>query len=132
MRTISESLKARLLAQAEEAKTLGLQKIASQLEISANNNKTRKNDEFYSYDYDQLKNDVESSLWYAALRTQDFFDKTADGCHVGDLIEDFAEDFIHKLRVKIGGTIGANENLVAGQSGDITDIEISDEVLNEV
>ena len=124
MRTVTNSLKKKILAQAQEAETLGLNKIAQQLEHSISITSVREDDEEYTYDRDELKQDVEQLLWSAALRAQDFFGKTADARYAHDLIEDFAEDFIDQLRLKIGGKLGVYENAVAGQ---FEDIEVSDE-----
>jgi hypothetical protein len=119
MRTISKSLKLRLLAQAQEADTLGLAKIAEQLEMSVYGTDTRDGTEHYTYEHDELVQDVEYALWTAAVRTQDFFDKTADARSVHDLIEDFARDFIDQMRIKVGGKLGPYESKLPGEPEDV-------------
>ena len=63
-----------------------------------------------------MQNDVETLLWSAAVRTQDYFGKTADAAAVGELIESLAEELISSVRTKIGGDIvGPFEPLVNGE-----------------
>jgi hypothetical protein len=124
MRTISKNLKSRLLAQSEEAKFYGLEKIATQINNQVNETPVRQDSEEYIYSRSELYNDVEGLLWKAAIRTQDYFGKTADAATIGTLIESFADDLISSLRTKIGGdVIGVNEPLVPGEQRFVVEIE---------
>jgi hypothetical protein len=124
MRTISKNLKRRLLAQAEEANFQGLEKVAIKLSHQANNNPTRHDFEEYVYSHNELQNDVENLLWSAAVRTQDYYGKTASAEEVGKLIEAFADELISSIRTKIGGdVIGPHEPLVPGEQRMIVEID---------
>jgi len=124
MRTISKNLKLRLLAQAEELMFHGFEKVAIQLNRQVNSTPIRQDTEEYVYSRSDLYNDVEDLLWKAAVRTQDYFGKTADAGQVGALIESFADELISSLRTKIGGdVIGPNEPLVPGEQRMTVEIE---------
>jgi hypothetical protein len=126
MRTVTESLKKRFVAQAKEAKIQGFTKVAEQLLQEAETCEVRPNEESYLYTSDQLQNDVEKLLWTAATRTQDYFGKTADARDINDIIEQHASDIIDEIRNKIGGDIlGKYEPSVPGEGEDIdVDIEV--------
>jgi len=116
MRTISKSHKKRLVAQAEEAKFQGLHKVADKLAHQADNNPIRQNLEEYVYSSKSLQSDVENLLWSVAIRTQDYYGKTADAKAIGELIESSASELIASIRSKIGGdVIGPHEPLVPGE-----------------
>jgi len=124
MRTISKNLKLRLLAQAQEANFHGFEKIAVQLNRQVNSTPIRQDTEEYVYSRSDLYNDVEDLLWRAAVRTQDYFGKTADAGQVGSLIESFADELISSLRTKIGGdVIGPHEPIVPGEHRLTVEIE---------
>lgn len=124
MRTISRNLKKRLIAQAEEANFQGLEKVAIKLTHQAQNNPIRDDLDEYMYSHNELRSDVENLLWSAAVRTQDYFGKTANAKEVGELVESFAEELISSIRTKIGGdVIGPHEPLVPGEERVIVEID---------
>lgn len=124
MRTISKNLKKRLLAQAEEANFQGLEKVAIKLSHQAKSNPTRNDLEEYIYSHNELQSDVENLLWSAAVRTQDYYGKTANADEVGELIEAFADELISSIRTKIGGdVIGPHEPIVPGEQRMIVEID---------
>lgn len=124
MRTISKNLKRRLEAQAQEANFQGFDKVASQVAHQANNNPLRDDLEDYVYSSDDLRSDVENLLWAAAIRTQDYFGKTADAKEIGDVIESLSSDLISSIGKKIGGAvIGPYEPLVPGEKRMIVEID---------
>lgn len=124
MRTISKNLKLRLLAQVEEANFRGLEKVAMKLNQQVNSTPIRQDSDEYIYSRSELHNDVEDLLWKAAVRTQDYFGKTADAGEVGELIESLAEELISTLRTKIGGVvIGSHEPFVPGEQRMIVEID---------
>jgi hypothetical protein len=128
MRTISKNLKLRLIAQAEEASFHGLEKVAMKLNLQANSTPIRQNTEEYTYSRSELYSDVEDLLWRAAVRTQDYFGKTADAAAVGELVEAFTDELISSLRTKIGGeVIGPYEPQVPGEKRMTVEIEIDDD-----
>lgn len=124
MRTISKNLKQRLLAQADELVFRGLEKTAAKLSNQINITPIRQDSEEYIYSRNNLYNDVEDLLWTAAVRTQDYYGKTADAADIAGLIEATADELISSIRTKIGGTvIGPNEPLVPGEQRMIVEIE---------
>ena len=123
-RSISNSLKNRLQAQASECNTLGLSKIASSLD-KLSETETRDNNEFYSYSHDEMLSDVEDLLWKAAVRVQDFYNKTADARDINDVVEGQAAELVNVIRHKIGGMIvGAYEPSVPGEQR--ADLEVTE------
>jgi hypothetical protein len=124
MRTISKNLKKRLIAQADEANFQGMEKVAAKLSIMANSTPTRNDFEEYVYSHNELQNDVENLLWSAAIRTQDYFGKTASAEGIGELIESLAEELISGIRKKVGGSaVGPYEPLVPGEQRMIVEID---------
>ena len=124
MRTISKTLKKRLLAEAQEADFQGFEKVAGQLSHLANNNPVRDDDEEYIYSRAELQSDVEKLLWSGAVRVQDYFSKTGNSDEICELIESIAQDLIISVRTKIGGdVIGPHEPLVPGERRMIVEIE---------
>ena len=115
MRTITESNMKRLIAQRDEAKVTGLTKVAAQLSAQIGTTGTREDADEYYYEYSELKDEVQASLWDAAMRTQDFYGKLADSAQIQNLIEKQAEDFINSIRVQTGSTVGAYESSLPGQ-----------------
>jgi uncharacterized membrane-anchored protein YjiN (DUF445 family) len=124
MRTITESLKKRLIAQYEESVFQGFDKTASQLKVQAQETPVRGDFEDYVYSKQDLINDVEKLLWSAAVRTQDYFGKTADAHVIEQLIEACAEDLITTIKTKIGGDIvGPYEPIVPGEERFVVEID---------
>lgn len=118
MRTITENLKERLIAQSAEADLQGLTKTASCLLNQVEKTEIRKDAESYTYSNDDFQADVEDSIWVAVLRFADFHDICVDGIQAQGVVEKIAQDLISELRVKTGTThgIGAYESNVAGES----------------
>jgi hypothetical protein len=124
MRTISQNLKKRLMAQAEEANFQGLEKVAMKLTHQVRNNPIRNDLDEYIYSDNELQTDVENLLWSAAIRAEDYFGKTADAQEIGELIESLASDLISSIRTKIGGdVIGPHEPLVPGEERALVEID---------
>jgi hypothetical protein len=124
MRTISKTLKKRLIAQAEEANFQGLETVASKLAQQVKFSSTRHDDEEYIYSNAELKDDVENLLWNAVVRAEDYFGKTADAKEVGLIVKSLAEELISSIRTKIGGdVIGPHEPLVPGEQRMIVEID---------
>jgi replicative superfamily II helicase len=118
MRTITENLKERLIAQSEEAKLQGLTKTASHLTDIAKNVSIRKNAESYTYSNNDFESDVENALWGAVVRFADFHNVSVDGIIGQSIVEKFAKDLVIELRAKTGTThgVGAYESNVPGES----------------
>jgi basic membrane lipoprotein Med (substrate-binding protein (PBP1-ABC) superfamily) len=124
MRTITNKLQKRLVHQAEEAKFLGFDKVASSVAVQVNGNETRDNEEDYVYSRQDLISDVERLIWAAAVRTQDYFNKTADVRDVNDVVESLAEELVDAVQKKIGGNVvGPYEPLVPGEVRNTVEIE---------
>ncbi len=115
MRTITKSNMKRLIAQRDEAKLLGFDKVASSLTEQIGTNNTREDSDEYVYDYSDLKHEVQASLWDAAIRAQDFYGKFADSRDVHDLIEKQAEDFINSIKHQTRSVVGAYETQLPGE-----------------
>lgn len=123
MRTISKTLKKRLIAQAEEANFQGLEKVASRLVHQAKNSSVRQDFDEYIYSKAELKNDIENLLWSAVVRAEDYFGKTADAKEAGVIVEALADELLSSIRTKIGGdVIGPYEPFVPGERRMIVEI----------
>jgi replicative superfamily II helicase len=124
MRTITASLKNRLVAQAEEAEFQGYETVAEQLKEQIAEAPTRSDFEEYVYSHVDLSKDVEKLLWAAAVRTQDYFGKTADAIQIESIISEAAAELIASIRNKIGGDIvGPNEPIVPGEERLVVEID---------
>ncbi|MFA5757974.1 MAG: hypothetical protein WC942_01155 [Clostridia bacterium] len=124
MRTISKNLKRRLLAQIEEANFQGLEKVASQLEVQSEAYAVRDDSEEYIYSENDLRTDVESLLWSAAVRTQDYFGKTADASKIATIVDSYSDEIIESIRNTIGGdVIGPHEPLIPGEKRFVVEID---------
>ena len=115
----------RLIAQRDEARDVGLSKIASNLDTQISVNPTRDDKEEYVYDYNDLRKDVEASLWDAAVRAQDFYGKVADARDIQDLIESQADEFVSCIKNATASKLGAYESAVPGEEA--TAIEVTEE-----
>jgi hypothetical protein len=105
----------RLVAQRDEAKNIGLTKVASQLSAQIGTVGTRDDAADYHYEYSELKDHVQASLWDAAIRAQDFYGKLADAANLQEIIEKQADDFINSVRIHTGASIGAYESALPGE-----------------
>lgn len=124
MRSISKTLNKRLVAQVEEANFQGFEKMANQLNNQVKTTVVRQDSDEYIYSKAELKSDVENLLWTAAVRTEDYFGKTADAQEVNILIEALADELISSVRKKIGGAvIGPYEPLVPGEKRMVVEID---------
>lgn len=118
MRTITENLKERLVAQSAEAKVQGLTKTASHLTDIAEKVSVRKNADSYTYSNEDFESDVENALWGAVVRFADFHNVSVDGIIGQNIVEKFAKDLVSELRAKTGTVhgVGAYESNVPGES----------------
>ena len=117
-----------MCVQAEEAKTIGLIKVAKILDEQIYKRESitpadasvsiRSSDEFYIYASKDFKADVERNFWNAAISAADFYDKEFDAKEINELVEKAAQDFVDDLRIKMGVKhgIGAYEPNVPGET----------------
>jgi hypothetical protein len=127
MRTVSKNHLRRLVAQKTEADTLKLTKTATALNGQINKLAARDDNDFYSYSFDEMQQNVEDALWDAAIRAQDYYGATVDASDIQKIIEDYAERLIEDVRIKTGAVIGAYEPTVPGEVKAHTTIEVSEE-----
>jgi hypothetical protein len=115
--TIAEHVRNRLVAQAEEAEIQGLTKVAEHLTNQIEKNDVRPTESFYSYAESELENDVEATLWDAAIRVVDFHDRPFNATDIYEEVNRVAKEFITNLRVKIGAIdgVGAFEPSLLGE-----------------
>lgn len=130
-RTITNNFYHRLFAQADEADTLGLNKVGEHLTNIIVKSTRRPDNAFYSYAEDQLKFDVEGALWDAVVRIADFHDCQLDAKEIQAAIDEYSDDFIKTIRNKLGAVdgVGAYEPTVAGEerSHTVMEVELNDE-----
>ena len=118
MKTIKNSLVLRLEAQGSEAKTQGLNKVASAIEKQLTKNHVRDDNTKYVYSSKDFKNDVEEKLWDVIIRAADFYDCTVDAASAQNLVDRTAEELLREFRIKSGVQVdvGANEPQVPGEA----------------
>jgi len=130
-RTINSSLFEKISMQAEEAELLGLEKIARSLsaQLEKFSDKIRKDDEFYSYAKDELKEDVEGCLWDAAMRVADFYNVAPGEQKIQELIDEMSEWFINAMEstLNISDGVGAYEPTLPGEEKKVVVLEVSEE-----
>lgn len=118
MRTITETLHKRLVAQSEEAKIQGLTKTASHIDEKIATTKVRKNESIYVYSNEDFQKDVESALWDAVLRVADFHNTTFDANEVQNIIDKYSQELVSDLRVlaNVEHGVGAFEPTIPGET----------------
>jgi hypothetical protein len=128
MRTITENLKIRLIAEAEEAKIQGLTKIAETLP-QIKDLPVRENTDSYTYSNDDLQNDVKASIWNIVVRTADFHNCYIDMQKASQIVDFYANDILADLRkvANIEHGIGAYEPNIPGEAKQTVILEIEDE-----
>lgn len=116
-KSISKNIKTRLLAQAEEASVNNLVKLANTVQAQVIESSVRNSDASYVYSSAEMQADVQDLLWKAALRVQDYFEKTADIEDLESEIEKTAEDFIDSVKRSLGkvGLVGPFEPKLPGE-----------------
>jgi len=118
MRTITENLRNRMVAEAEEAETQGLVKIAENLTQQIERNDVRPTDSHYIYSSEDFMSDVETKLWDVIVRTADFHGKHIDAAQAQAIVESVATEMVHEIRNAIGVEhgVGAFEPPVPGEN----------------
>jgi hypothetical protein len=105
----------KLCAQAEEAKENGMTKLASNVMESIKEGGAQP----YEYSYDQLKDDVQKSLWKAAVQVMKYYNVDhADVKLLDKGISIFASKLIEELEEDLGADkimVGPNEPKVFGE-----------------
>jgi len=98
MRTINENLRDRMVAEAEEAETQGLIKVAENLTQQLEKHPVRTDDESYTYSNEKFAEDIESSLWDVVIRTADFHGKHVDAIQAQKIVESVAAEMVRDGR----------------------------------
>ena len=130
MRTITKTQLERLLAQKSEAETLGLTKLASNIQHQIDKNVVfRENNDFYSYASDEMQQDVEKLLWDAVIRVADFYGANIDADKAQQSVEKIASDLIDEIRINTGvlDGVGAYEPNVPGENREHVAIELEEQ-----
>lgn len=129
MRTIKKNLSMRLEAQAKEAEDLGIIKVAEALKKQCKKQKIRKDSDFYSYTFKELRADVEEAVWDAIVRVADYYDSPVDAQSVQETVETWADNIINESRIKAGINhgVGAHEPVVPGEERTQIAIEVTED-----
>ena len=116
MRTISEQHRDRLIAQAQEADTQGLTKLAEALTIQLEKTSVRGKFEDYSYANESFEKDARDILWGLVVRASDFHGNDIDPVEADKLVEVYAVEFVKDLRKMAGiKPVGKYEPKVMGE-----------------
>lgn len=135
MRTITENLFHRLVAQAKEAEVQGFSKVAESLtnQVEKHAGSVRDDSAFYSYNEADFKKEVTSRFWDVIVRAADFYGvRRFDANEVEELIEKTAQEMIHSFCIHSGVThgVGAYEDRVPGETLEKSSIEVDEEDVN--
>lgn len=129
MRTITKNLYERMVAQADEVRIHGFEKLANQVEEAVLPVPHRKDEGSYTYPVEDFENDVKTALWDAVIRTADFHNTSFDIQEVQPIVEKLANDLISELRVISNNEagVGAFEPTVPGEIRGKKVLEVSDD-----
>jgi len=129
MRTINENLRDRMVAEAEEAETQGLIKVAENLTQQLEKHPVRTDDESYTYSNEKFAEDIESSLWDVVIRTADFHGKHVDAIQAQKIVESVAAEMVRDLRNVLGipHGVGAFEPSTLGEVKETVTISVEDD-----
>jgi hypothetical protein len=107
----------RLQAQAEEAKELGLTKLANDVFVAIGS-LPRDGQELFSFSSAELENEVEKSLWKAAINVIAYHDPNADIQKIAEVIDELKNVVLLRLEEAIEkyGEIGQYEDKLPGQN----------------
>lgn len=127
MRTINEIHRDRLVAEAEEAETRGMVKIAENLTRQIEKSEVRDNNENYTYGSDDFEIDVQEALWDAVVRTADFHGSFVDSEKAQKIVEHYADMIISDIRkiARLKET-GAYEPTLPGEQRQVEVISIEE------
>ncbi len=128
MRTITENLYERMIAQADEARIQGFEKLADKVEDAVIVSPHRKNDASYTYASEDFETDIEKDLWKLVIRTADFHNTSFDVQQVEPIIKRLANDLISELRVISHNEsgVGAFEPTVPGETRGTKILEVEE------
>lgn len=128
MRTITELHRDRLLAEAEEADTEGLTKVAENLTRQIERAPIRANGVGYTYSNEDFEQDVQDNLWSIIVRTADFHGASIDSKKAQELVDFYAEELISVIKKagRITSPIGAHEPSVPGENRQVLVIEVEE------
>lgn len=117
MRTITEYIYNRLIAQVDEVRVQGFEKLANKIEDVVIAVPHRKDDDSYTYASEDFKNDVEKNIWEAVVRTADFHNTSFDIKDIEPIVKKLANELISELNVISNNTagVGAFEPTVPGE-----------------
>ena len=126
MKTVTTTHFKRLIAQAEEARLLGLTKIAESIDSLVVD--TRDDKGIHIYASKELEKDVNDALWDAAVRVSDYLGASPDAKAIQAEIDRYAADFIRTMCVlaNVKDGVGAYEPTVPGEHREVVALEVSD------
>jgi hypothetical protein len=106
-----------MVAEANEADTIGLVKVAEQLTRQVEKSAVRATHEGYTYSGEDFENDVQEAIWGAVIRTADFHNAYVDSKRAQKIVEHYAEQIVSDIRKAARlGQNGAYEPLLPGES----------------
>jgi c-di-AMP phosphodiesterase-like protein len=106
-----------MVAEAEEADTIGLVKVAEHLTRQIEKTAIRENDSSYTYDSEDFEEDIQELVWDAVVRTADFHDVHIDSKNAQKLVEAYTQLLLTDLRklARVPSEIGAYETSIPGE-----------------
>lgn len=132
MKTIKETMLLRLAAQAEEADTQGLTKVAESLTdlVTDQSSAVRPADESCTYERAEFEKDLNDILWEGVLTTLKFYDiHNFDAPALQELVDLVAEDLTEEVCAHAGidHGVGAFESKTPGEGSESVILDVSDE-----
>ena len=128
MKTITEIHRDRLVAEAEEADSTGLTKIAENLTRQIESTDVRTNEENYTYAGSDFHQDVQDSLWKVVVRTSDFHGAFVNSKKAQEIVDYYTESIVKSIRQagNISTNVGSYEPPVPGEDGSVAVIDVEE------
>jgi len=132
MKTIAKTFFKRLQAQLEEANFLNLKKESNSLDVQLKKyaKNIRENDHSHSYSYEEMKFDVNNSIWDAMITVSDFLGGAEiDAEKLQKIADQLSEELIKSIKVSsnIPDGVGAYEPKTPGEERLTTIISVEED-----
>jgi hypothetical protein len=127
--SITKTLRDRLVAEAEEAETQGLVKIAENLTLQIERNEVREDSEPYKYTGERFQQDVETALWDIITKASDFYDKHIPASEAQKIVASVASNIMSEIRIvaNVKHGVGAHEPPVPGEVKERVEFDVYDD-----
>ena len=122
MRTITTTYFDRLVAEAEEADSLKLTKLAENITRVIETTPVREKTAEYIYPIESFQKDVQEAIWNIIVRTADFHNTFIPSNKAQDIVDHYCSEIVDDIRKAAGlGDIGHYEPKLPGEELEVSD-----------